>query len=99
MTGIEQHLISGHSPKESYSFWVGRENEMQRVSENSDNFVLVLRETIDGNPRLKLVLSSSTDAYLTQVLAALHDHCANGGTVMPRNWSLPNEKPRQPVSG
>jgi len=92
MTGIEQHSLTGNNPDGTYSVWVGKGQEMHRISESSDNFLLITREAVDGQNGLRLTLSSSANTYLVQLLASLHDYCANNGMIAQRTWKLPGEK-------
>jgi len=89
MDGIEQHSLTGSNG--TYSVWIGNGQEMKKICE-SHKFLLITQESDNEKGELELILSSSSDNNIVQILAALHDHCARNGKILPRTWKIPGEK-------
>jgi len=96
-------LSGAANPANFYGVWVGQERSLQRITEDVDGIVVFTHR--HGTPVNQWNMTVPTDKendsihiQLSQLLAALHDHCCRIGVVPERTWKTPTEMQNEAAS-
>jgi hypothetical protein len=100
---MDQRTLDASDNDELFSVWAGRGPNLQRMAANADGLLLLTHERGEAGGAWKLAMPEGTSTgQLLQILAALHDHCAQQNLVAPRTWKAAGEQqgqPQQPQQG